>query len=128
MKSYVGTDEQGRIADADLRARVIKYELDNLVFQMTAKRVAAEAKAQGVSVVSSILKNVGAKLTQERAELTLEAMGMNGLGWEGDGFKPAEIMAARTWLWGKAVTVYGGTTEIQNNVIAKRILGMLDHQ
>ena len=128
VKSYVGTDEEGRIADADLRARVIKYELDNLIFQMTAKRVAAESKAQGVSVVSSILKNVGAKLTQERAELTIEAMGMNGLGWEGDGFKPAEIMATRAWLWGKAVTVYGGTTEIQNNVIAKRILGMLDHQ
>ncbi|MFO1018254.1 MAG: acyl-CoA dehydrogenase family protein [Hyphomonadaceae bacterium] len=128
VKSYVGVDEAGRIADADLRARVIKYELDNLIFQMTAKRVAAESKAQGVSVVSSILKNVGAKLTQDRAELTIEAMGMNGLGWEGDGFKPAEIMATRTWLWGKAVTVYGGTTEIQNNVIAKRILGMLDHQ
>ena len=128
VKSYVGVDEAGRIADADLRARVIKYELDNLIFQMTAKRVAAESKAQGVSVVSSILKNVGAKLTQDRAERTIEAMGMNGLGWEGDGFKPAEIMATRTWLWGKAVTVYGGTTEIQNNVIAKRILGMLDHQ
>ena len=31
-------------------------------------------------------------------------------------------------LFGKATTIYGGSTEIQNNVIAKRILGMLDHQ
>jgi len=32
------------------------------------------------------------------------------------------------WLFGKATTIYGGSTEIQNNIIAKRVLGMLDHQ
>lgn len=127
-KDYVGADAEGRVADTDLRGRIIKHEIDTLVFQMTARRVAAETKAQGVSAVSSILKNVGARLTQERAELTLEAMGMSGLGWKGEGFTAEEIAAARAWLWGKAVTIYGGTTEIQNNVIAKRILGMVDHQ
>ena len=127
-KKYVGVDEQGRVADADLRLRITKYEIDDLVFKMTAKRVAGESKDQGVSTASSILKNVGARLTQERAELQLEIMGLQGLGWEGEGFKPQEIIGTRTWLWGKAVTIYGGSTEVQNNVIAKRMLGMLDHQ
>ncbi len=126
-KKFVGLDEQGRIADADLRTRITKYEIDDLVFKMTARRVAAESK-EGISTASSILKNVGARLTQERAELQLEIMGLQGLGWEGEGFKPQEIIGARTWLWGKAVTIYGGSTEVQNNVIAKRMLGMLDHQ
>jgi alkylation response protein AidB-like acyl-CoA dehydrogenase len=87
----------------------------------------AESKG-GVSVASSILKNAGAKLMQQRSELALEIMGMNGLGWEGEGFKEGELAATRAWLFGKAVTIYGGSTEIQNNVVAKRILGMLDHQ
>ena len=127
-KHYVGTDGEGRIADPDLRQRIIRYEMEMRAFTMTARRVMEEAKGGGVSTASSILKNVGAKLTQERAELTIEIMGMNGLGWEGDMFSEGELSATRGWLWGKAVTIYGGSTEIQNNVVAKRILGMLDHQ
>ena len=50
------------------------------------------------------------------------------LGWEGEGFSADELATVRAWLGGKAVTIYGGSTEIQNNVIAKRILGLLDHQ
>ncbi|MDP9412865.1 MAG: acyl-CoA dehydrogenase family protein [Pseudomonadota bacterium] len=127
-KHYVGTDSEGRIADQDLRQRIIRYEMKMRGFMMTARRVTEEAKGGGVSTASSILKNVGAELTQERAELVIEIMGMKGLGWEGEGFSEAELTATRSWLWGKAVTIYGGSTEIQNNVIAKRILGMLDHQ
>ena len=127
-KHYIGVDSEGRIADAELRTKIIKHEMEAKAFGLTARRVMAESKSGGVSLASSILKNVGARITQERAELTLEIMGMNGLGWEGDGFNAAELGATRGWLWGKAVSIYGGTTEIQNNVVAKRILGMLDHQ
>ncbi|ODP36425.1 acyl-CoA dehydrogenase family protein [Sphingomonas turrisvirgatae] len=128
-KKYVGVDEQGRVADPDLRARIAKWEMDWRVFQLTAMRVMAESKAVGgVSEVSSILKTVGTKLGQERAELTIEIQGLQGLGWEGEGFSEAELTGVRAWLFGKATTIYGGSTEVQNNVIAKRILGMLDHQ
>ena len=43
-----------------------------------------------------------------------------------DGKSMLEKISA--WLFGKATTIYGGSTEIQNNIIAKRVLGMLDHQ
>jgi alkylation response protein AidB-like acyl-CoA dehydrogenase len=96
---------------------------------LTTQRITQESKAAGgVSEVSSILKTVGTKLVQERAELMIEITGLQGLGWEGEGFSDAELAATRGWLAGKATTIYGGSTEIQNNVIAKRILGMLDHQ
>ena len=39
-----------------------------------------------------------------------------------------ELDATRNWLSGKAQSIYGGSNEIQNNIIAKRILGLLDHQ
>jgi alkylation response protein AidB-like acyl-CoA dehydrogenase len=128
-KKYRGVDDQGRIADPDLRARIAKFEMDWRTFLLTAMRVQAESKAVGgVSEVSSILKTVGTKLGQERAELMIEIQGLQGLGWEGEGFSEQEIHGVRAWLFGKATTIYGGSTEIQNNVIAKRILGMLDHQ
>lgn len=128
-KKFVGVDAEGRIADRDLRARIAKFEMDWRVFLLTAMRVQAESKAVGgVSEVSSILKTIGTKLGQERAELLIEIRGLQGLGWEGEGFTSDELHSVRAWLFGKATTIYGGSTEIQNNVIAKRILGMLDHQ
>ncbi len=125
-KKYVGVTETGEVADTNLRGRLIDFDIRSRAFAMTARRVALESKSGGPSVATSILKNVGAELTQTRAELNIEIMGMNGLGWEGEGFSEAELSATRMWLWGKAVTIYGGSTEIQNNVVSKRILQMPD--
>ena len=128
-KEYRGTDDSGRVDDSDLRMRIVRHEMDSRAFALTLRRAALESKSnQGPSAATSIMKNVGARITQDRAELSIEIMGMNGLGWEGEGFSEAELTQTRTWLWGKAVSIYGGSTEIQNNVIAKQILGMLDHQ
>jgi len=66
-KRYVGVDAEGRIADADLRQRIVGYEMDSRVFQQTALRIMLEAKSnQGPSQVSSILKNAGTRIAQER--------------------------------------------------------------
>ena len=128
-KDYVGIDEKGRIADPDLRARVAQHQMDAKAFALTIQRAQAEAKSNmNPSAVTSIMKNAGSRLQQDRAELLLEIMGHQALGWEGEGFAGDEIAATRVWLGGKAVTIYGGTYEIQNNIIAKRILGLLDHQ
>jgi alkylation response protein AidB-like acyl-CoA dehydrogenase len=83
---------------------------------------------QGPSAATSIMKNAGSKISQERAELLIEIMGNHGLGWEGEGFTRDELDTVRAWLGGKATTIYGGSYEIQNNIISKRILGLLDHQ
>jgi alkylation response protein AidB-like acyl-CoA dehydrogenase len=80
----------------------------------------------GPSAATSIMKNAGTRVMQDRAELTLEIMGSQGLGWEGEGFSADELMAVRGWLGGKAVTIYGGSQEVQNNIISKRILGLPD--
>ena len=128
-KDYVGQDSKGRIADLDLRARIARHQMDAKAFALTIQRAQAEAKSNvSPSATTSIMKNAGSRLQQDRAELLLEIMGAQGLGWEGEGFSREEIESTRAWLGGKAVTIYGGTFEIQNNIIAKRILGLLDHQ
>jgi len=126
-KSYIGVDDKGQIADSDVRSRVIAHEMDAKAFQLTAFRMMAEAKSnQGPSAATSILKNAGTKVGSDRAELIIEVMGTQGLGWEGDTFKPDELSAVRGWLGGKATTIFGGSFEIQNNIISKRILGLPD--
>ena len=89
-------------------------------------RARAEAKNDGATTTASILKNSATNVAQTRAELTLEIMGHQGLGWDGDDFRPDEIQAVRGWLCGKAMSIYGGSFEIQNNIISKRILGLPD--
>ena len=128
-KHYVGTDEEGRIADKDLRTRVTNHLMDARAFMLTVQRAMMESKGnQSPSAATSIMKNAGSRIGQERAELLVEIMGNQGLGWEGEGFTKDELDTVRGWLGGKATTIYGGSAEIQNNIIAKRILGLLDHQ
>jgi alkylation response protein AidB-like acyl-CoA dehydrogenase len=124
-KSYVGVDETGRLADPDLRRRITAHLMEARAFQLTGLRATQESRSnQGPSAVSSILKNVGSKVRQERAELTVEVLGHKGLGWTGEGFSGEEIAATRAWLRGKSGTIAGGSYEIQNNIISKRILGL----
>ncbi|KQW70744.1 acyl-CoA dehydrogenase [Phenylobacterium sp. Root77] len=127
-KKYVGEDEQGRLDDPDLRTRIILNEIDQRAVAQTVVRAALEAKGNsGPSAATSIMKNAFMKATQDRAELTLEVMGHQGLGWEGDDFSEEERTAVRTWLSGKAGSIYGGSNEVQSNIISKRILGLPDH-
>ena len=128
-KRYLETDAGGRIADPVMRHRIADFDLRWNAFLLTARRAVEESKAQGgVSEISSVLKKLGTRLGQERAELLIDIMGQQALGWEGEGFSKRELEGTRAWLFGKATTIYGGSTEIQNNIIAKRVLGMLDHQ
>ncbi len=126
-KTYVGEDEAGRLADSDLRTRIIMNEIDRRAVQQTVQRAALEAKGNsGPSAATSIMKNAGTRWMQDKAELTLEIMGHQGLGWEGEAFTGEELTAVRSWLGGKATTIYGGSQEVQNNIISKRILGLPD--
>ena len=126
-KTYVGVDEAGRIADPDLRRRIIEFEMEARALGATQARSAAEARSnQGPRATTSILKNVGSFIRRDGAELTAEVMGYRGLGWEGDDFTPEELAATRNLFHSKAGTIAGGSQEVQFNIIAKRILGLPD--
>ena len=124
-KDYVGVDESGRLADSDLRGRIADHLMDADAHGLTIQRITAEAKGKvNVSAAASILKNSATKVAQTKSELTIELMGSQGLGWEGDNFNDAELAIVREWLGGKAISIYGGSYEIQNNIISKNILGL----
>jgi alkylation response protein AidB-like acyl-CoA dehydrogenase len=53
-------------------------------------------------------------------------MSHQGLGWEGDAFEPSELGVTRAWLRSKANSIEGGTSEINLNVVSKRVLRLPD--
>jgi alkylation response protein AidB-like acyl-CoA dehydrogenase len=125
---FIGLDDTGRLADGDLRARVTANKMASQCFMLTQKRLAEEARSGGPSAATSIIKYVGATLGIERNELLIEAMGLQGLGWEGEGFTDRELQQTRAWLRSKGNSIEGGTSEINLNVVAKQVLGLRDHQ
>ncbi len=125
-KSYVGV-EDGRLADLDLRQRITLNKMNFQTLRQTIGRTAAESRASnGPSAATSIIKYAAAEFAKERSELMIEAMGDQGLGWEGEGFAPAELAAVHGWLRAKANSIEGGTSEVNLNVISKRVLGLPD--
>jgi alkylation response protein AidB-like acyl-CoA dehydrogenase len=126
-KHYVGVEASGRLADLDLRQRITRNKMDFQALRLTIGRTAAEARAaNGPSAATSIIKYAAAEFAKERGELMVEAMGAQGLGWAGEGFSPAELTALHGWLRTKANSIEGGTSEVNLNVVAKRVLGLPD--
>ena len=73
-----------------------------------------------------MFKYYGTEQNKRKFELILKLAGTSALGWEGEDFTEEERLICRTWLRSKGNSIEGGTSEIQLNVIAKRVLGLPD--
>ena len=123
---YAG-EKNGRVADPVVRDRVAQQELDGLCFGLSMRRSVEEARAgQGPGHKASMFKYYGTELNKRKYELLMSCYGVQGLGWEGEGFDEEELDATRQWLRSKGNSIEGGTSEVQLNVIAKRVLGLPD--
>jgi alkylation response protein AidB-like acyl-CoA dehydrogenase len=123
-KEYVG-EAEGRIADPFVRDDVTEHRINDRAFQLTLARAGEEAKAgQQNGNVASIFKYYGTEQNKRKFERMLEIMGTDAVGWEGDAFTDRELGTTRQWLRSKANSIEGGTSEVQLNVIAKRVLGL----
>ena len=115
--------ENGILADSALRTDITRWTMDDMAFQLTAERIGDEAKAgQGTGAASSMLKYAGTENNKRRHELLLGIYGTRSLAWEGEAFKDGQM--ASQWLRTKGNSIEGGTSEIQLNIISKRILGL----
>ena len=125
-KDHLGT-ESGRIADSGLRREITQNEMERRAFQLTQRRASQESKAGGTpTFLTSLFKYYGSEQGNRRMELQLKLMGTQSLGWEGEAFASDELATTRTWLRSKASTIAGGTSEVQLNIIAKRVLDLPD--
>lgn len=125
-KEYVGLVD-GKLADATLRGDILQNTMNQRAFGLTQQRAMQESESGGTpTFATSFFKYYGSEIGKERLELQLKAMGSQSLGWEGDMFTDEERTLTRTWLRSKASTIAGGSSEIQLNIVAKRVLGLPD--
>ncbi|MFY8089091.1 MAG: acyl-CoA dehydrogenase family protein, partial [Rubrivivax sp.] len=72
----------------------------------------------------SIMKLVQTEQEVAKYELLMQALGTQGLGWEGPGYSASDHDITRAWLLSKTYTIAGGSSEVQLNLIARRVLGL----
>jgi alkylation response protein AidB-like acyl-CoA dehydrogenase len=117
----------GRIGDAVIRDRITQVEMDQACLDLTLARSRARMKAgRAPGPETSIFKYYGTELNKRRRELMVSILGPQALGWEGAGFAEDELRLTRDWLRSRGNSIEGGTSEIQLNIIAKRVLGLPD--
>ncbi|MCE2407338.1 MAG: acyl-CoA dehydrogenase family protein [Pseudomonadales bacterium] len=115
-KDYCGASN-GKIARTDIRDRIM----------LTIRRSFEEAASNAApSYLSSFFKYYGTEQNMRRQDLMMDILGSQGLGWDGEGFSGFERGSTRGWLRSKANSIEGGTSEVQLNIIAKRVLGLPD--
>ncbi len=125
-KQFLG-ESDGRIAEPAVRDLVSRHKMDGQAFALTLQRAGEEAKSSSApSPASSMFKYYGTEQNKSRFEIMLQIMGSQSLGWEGDGFSERELSTTREWLRSRANSIEGGTSEVQLNIIAKRVLALPD--
>ncbi|MDP3511664.1 MAG: acyl-CoA dehydrogenase family protein [Sulfuritalea sp.] len=119
-------EAEGRLADALFAARVAQVEIDLMALEITNLRVlSAERAKQAPGPEASILKIKGTEIQQAIAELMMQAVGPYALPFGQQDVGPdyaANLGAGYCNL--RKLSIFGGSNEIQKNIISQMILGL----
>ncbi|RRV45619.1 acyl-CoA dehydrogenase family protein [Pseudomonas sp. p106] len=112
-------------ADQALRARAQACAMNEHAYNLTVQRMGEEARAGlDIGAIMAIMKLVHTEQERDKFEILLDALGYRALGLEGEPFSSQELAITRGWLNSYALTISGGSSEVQLNVIAKRVLNL----
>jgi acyl-CoA dehydrogenase len=118
------------VDDAAIRTRIAKAEIDILAVEMSERRtISALSLGDSPGASASMLKLQGSELSQRLEEVAIDAIGGRiAMLPAGDGLSCADsaeasVIMAR-YLYGRAVTIFGGTSEVQRNILARGVLGL----
>jgi len=119
---HIGTHDSV-LRNTMLRNDIAHFEMDERCLELTIERARDEVRA-GVSLgaTSSLFKYYGTELNKRRYELLMAIHGNDALAWEGGESNDGDL--PKSWLRSKGNSIEGGTSEIQLNIVAKRILGL----
>ncbi len=129
-----GDEAQPLLANPFFKRKVAELEVDLTALEFTELRtLAGESSGKGPGPELSLLKIKGTEIQQRITELALEAVGHYGAPYfrgfgEGDNEHPIgpdyAHRAAPTYFNMRKTSIYGGSNEIQRNIIAKMVLGL----
>ena len=111
----------GAVNDAGFRERLAAIEIETVAFAAMFAHAAEIANAErSLGFDSSIMKIAGTELLQRIADLLLDAAGAEAAHSVETEDGPVEV--AQLFLQVRRASIYGGSNEIQRNIVAKRIL------
>jgi alkylation response protein AidB-like acyl-CoA dehydrogenase len=125
---------EGVYADTRFRDEIAKLEVEIVALEMMVLRVLSAEKSGKQSLdVAGLLKIRGSEIQQRYSELMMLAAGPATLpyvreaieaGWQPD-LAPAALVAplASTYFNMRKTTIYGGSNEVQRNIVAQTVLG-----
>lgn len=125
-EKYIGMDQNGKVASPVLREAIARHEVYKRAFDVTQQRMIDEfTHGAGNMNTAMIFKYCGTEEEKRKYELLLKIMGEQALGWHDPAhFSEEEQNITTEWMGAKTHTIAGGTSEIQLNIIAKRVLGL----
>lgn len=113
--------------DSPARDNVLRIEMDDAAFQLTKERARQESIGSGTATfATSTFKFLSSELESRRLDAITAMAGTRGIGWSGDTFEADELTTTRRWLLSKGFLIAGGSSEVQRNIVAKRVLGLPD--
>jgi alkylation response protein AidB-like acyl-CoA dehydrogenase len=127
-KEYIGVDSEGKVADRIIRDRIAANAMNTEAMEATMRRVIEEFTHADplAGMAAMIAKYQGTEEDKRKYQLVMDIMGSQALGWEGEQFSEDELRRSKQSLLTYAHTIAGGTSEVQLNIIAKRVLGLPD--
>ncbi|MGI9288177.1 MAG: acyl-CoA dehydrogenase family protein [Pseudomonadales bacterium] len=126
-KLYTPVDADGRLLDANVRSRLTQHLMNQQSMRLTHERAYAEGMAGVLDMnMTTFFKYYSTEETKRKDELIINMLGERGLGWDEESFEDHEFKNTSTWLQSKVLSMGGGTSEVQLNIVAKRALGLPD--
>jgi alkylation response protein AidB-like acyl-CoA dehydrogenase len=111
--------------DPAIRQTIADFATHLMILKMTAYRSASALERNGVpGPEGSTLKLLWSELDQRVKDTAIELLGEQGLVPKGDSLAIDDGYWQHELLWSRAATIYAGTSEIQRNIIAQRVLGL----
>jgi alkylation response protein AidB-like acyl-CoA dehydrogenase len=119
-------EAEGRLDDPLFAARVAQVEIDLIALEITNLRVlSAERTKKAPGPEASILKIKGTEIQQAIAELMMQAVGPYALPFKQEDVGPEYAANLATGYCNqRKLSIFGGSNEIQKNIISQMILGL----
>lgn len=126
-RQFVGMCD-GKVSNPEIRFRIAAHEMNAQAFDLTMQRVSDEFAAADplAGMAAVIAKYQGTEEDKRKYQLIMDIMANEGLGWAPEGEESEEVRVCKQYLATYAHTIAGGTSEVQLNIIAKRVLGLPD--
>ena len=121
----VGSDENSRLKDPELRSDISQHLMREKALGQLGERIYWQGKtAQPDPRLPLLMKHLGTSEAQAKDELIMRALGEEGLSMDDPAVSQGLRKMVKQWAFNKSLTIAGGTSEVQLNIIAKRALGM----